>query len=62
MFSILTNLTKAAVAVVVSPVALVVDVVDVVRLPATAYYDRNPFENTSKVLSSAGKSVMKAIE
>lgn len=59
MFSLLTNLTKAVVAVAVSPVALVVDVV---KLPVTAFDDKSPFENTEKVLSLAGKSVIKAIK
>jgi hypothetical protein len=59
MFSIITNLTKAAVAVVATPVALVVDVV---KLPVTAFEDRDPFTNTSKMLNSVGKSVSKAVE
>lgn len=57
MFNILSNLTKAAVAVVVAPVAVVADVV---CLPATAFEDTHPFGMTAKLLDNAGKAIDKA--
>jgi len=60
MFSMLTNLTKAAVAVAVSPVALAVDIV---TLPDSASsLDKGPFDRTAKVLGAAGDAVSKAIK
>jgi len=60
MFSMLTNLTKAAVAVAVAPVALVVDIV---TLPDSASsYNKGPFDRTAKVLGAAGDAVSKAIK
>jgi len=54
------NLVKAGVAVVVSPVALVVDVV---TLPATAFEVGRPaFWRTEKLLSVAGENIIKAVE
>lgn len=53
------NLLKAAVAVVVSPVAVVVDVV---TLPATAFERKDAFHRTASLLSSSGKNIMKAVD
>jgi hypothetical protein len=60
MFGFLGNLTKAVVAVALTPVAVVVDVV---TLPASADRgDDHPFGLTAKLLNSAGKNVEKAID
>jgi hypothetical protein len=60
MFRILGNLTKAAVAVALTPIALVVDIV---TLPASAYRgDVHPFGHTVDLLNEAGKSANKAID
>ena len=53
------SLLKAAVAVAVSPIAVVVDVV---TLPATAFENKDAFHRTSALLESAGKNVMKAVD
>ena len=50
MFGMLTSLAKAATVVITAPVSLVVDVV---KLPATAFEDKNPFTNTSDALNTA---------
>lgn len=60
MFNMLTKLTKAAVAVTLAPVALVVDIV---TLPASAEsLTRGPFDRTAKLLESAAKNVSESIE
>ena len=60
MFGILGNLTKAVVAVALTPVAVAVDIV---TLPASAERgEDHPFGRTAALLDSAGKSVSKAIE
>jgi hypothetical protein len=60
MFGILENLTKAAVAVVLTPVAVVVDVVS---LPASSMdHRRGAFDNTEKLLKAAAKNVEEAIK
>lgn len=59
MFGMLTNLTKAALAVAVSPVALAVDIV---TLPASAGSNNGPFDRTTAVLGAAGDAVTKAIK
>lgn len=60
MLGLLSGLTKAAVSVALTPVALVVDVV---TLPATADdFRRGPFDSTSALLKSAGDQVAKAIK
>lgn len=56
MFS---NLFKATLGTVLSPVALVVDIV---QLPATAYDSKEPFGNTSKMLKQVGKNISKSLE
>lgn len=59
MFSIIKNLTQAAVAVALSPVALAVDIV---RIPVSAENgDDHPFQATGSLLNSAAKSVKKAV-
>lgn len=54
-----TNLLKAAVAVVVTPVALVADIV---TLPASAEdLHRGPFDRTASMLKTAADNVNKAV-
>lgn len=59
MFSFLSNVAKAATAIVVTPVATAVDIV---KLPVTALDDRDPFENTNKRLNQAGKAIDAALK
>jgi hypothetical protein len=60
MFGMLRNLIKAAVAVTLTPGAIVADIV---TLPSSAYRgDGNPFWRTGALLNAAGKSVSKAID
>ena len=60
MFGILTNLTKAAAAVAMAPVAAVADIV---TLPISATdLDRGPFDRTASMLNAAGKAAKKAVE
>lgn len=58
MFDILTNVLRAGVAVVVTPVAVVADIV---TLPASAYDDKPAFGHTSAVLGAAGDCIKAAI-
>lgn len=53
------KLVKAAVAVTLSPVAAVVDVV---TLPESADSGRHPFSRTASLLNSAGKNVTSAVK
>lgn len=60
MFGILGNLTKAVVAVALTPVALAVDIV---TLPASAERGENhPFGRTGDLLNAAGKNISKAVD
>lgn len=60
MFSFLSNVAKAATAIVVTPVATAVDIV---KLPATIVDPRrDPFENTNKRLQQAGRAVDAAVK
>jgi len=60
LFDALTNVTKAVVAVAVSPMALAVDIV---TLPASADdFNKGPFDRTGKLLSTAGECISKAVE
>lgn len=60
MFSMLSNIAKATVAVVVSPVALAVDIV---TLPASSCdFNRGPFDRTEKMLDAAGKAISDAVK
>jgi hypothetical protein len=60
MFSMLTNLTKAAVSVALTPVAVVVDVI---TLPVSAEHPtKGAFDNTSALLKNAGKQVSEAVK
>lgn len=59
MFKLIGNLTKAAVAVTLAPVALAVDVV---RLPVSAEDGSDPFKRTSYMLKQAGRNVKDAID
>lgn len=60
MFGMLTNLTKAAVAVVVAPVAVVADIV---TLPESSCdLNRGPFDKTAAVLNAAKAAFDVAVE
>lgn len=59
MFSMLTNIAKAAVSVVAAPVALVVDVI---TLPSTAMEGKDPFARTGAILNSAGNAINAAVK
>lgn len=59
MFGILGNLTKAAVAVALTPVAVVVDTL---MLPSDAESSNSAFNRTGKLLSEAGKNIEKAVD
>lgn len=52
------RLVKAAVAVTLSPVAVVADVV---RLPSTAFDGKPAFGLTESMLNAAGENVAKAV-
>lgn len=59
MLNMLTNLTKATVAVAVSPVAIVADVL---TLPASSMDPyRGPFDRTAAALKAAGQCATEAI-
>ena len=58
MFSMVRNLTKAAISVVVTPVAAVVDVL---TLPASAEYNKPPFGLTEALLKNTSKCVKEAV-
>ena len=54
------NLIKAAVGVVITPIALVLDIV---TLPASSYdSNRGPFERTAKTLNQVTKAVDAALK
>jgi len=58
MFSMLSNIAKAAVAMAVSPVALVADIL---TLPDSASDPhRGPFERTGAMLKRAGECIEEA--
>lgn len=59
MLGLFKNLTKAALNVAVTPVAIVTDVV---KLPVTAFEDRSPFEQTSKRLKDANECLDAALD
>jgi hypothetical protein len=56
---LLTNLTKATVAVALTPVAVVADVL---TLPATSMDNRHPFGKTGALLKAAAEATMEAVE
>lgn len=58
MSGILKNLTRAALAVVVSPIDLVADVA---TLPASGYDGKHPFHRTKKRLGQAADAVDEAL-
>lgn len=58
MLDTLTNTLKATVAVVVSPVAVIADLV---TLPASGYDSRPAFRKTAAVLSKAGDAMNAAL-
>ncbi|SOY65644.1 exported hypothetical protein [Cupriavidus phytorum] len=58
MFATLTNTIKAAVAVAVSPAAVIADLA---TLPSTAYEGKPAFGKTSAVLSKAGDAMNAAL-
>lgn len=59
MIKSLSNLTKAAVSVMLTPITLAVDVC---TLPESAYNDRHPFSRTGQMLTNAGKCAKRALE
>jgi len=60
MFGLLTNLTKAAVATALVPVAVVADIVSI---PASSCDPNSePFKHTSNILGAASECVMKAVK
>lgn len=60
MFKMLGNLTKAVVAVAVSPIDAVVDIV---TLPASALDpEAGPFDRTAKRLNQAGEAFDEALK
>lgn len=60
MFNTLSNLAKAAVATVLTPVAVVADVL---TLPASSMDPhRGPFDRTEAMLKSAGECFQEAIK
>ena len=60
MFSLISGLTKAAVSVALSPVALVVDIV---TLPASSEHPtKGAFDNTAALLKNAGKQASEAVK
>lgn len=59
MFGLLTNLAKATVAVIATPVALAVDVV---ALPFDATSDKDAFSRTSEMLDAAGNAIKESVK
>lgn len=59
MFSMLKNLTKVAVSVAVSPIALVTDIV---TSPETGYTGKRPFRRTESVIDSAKDAFKAAVK
>lgn len=57
--NVLTNLTKASVAIVVTPVAVVADVFS---LPASAESNKPTFGMTAKMLNAAGNCISEAVK
>lgn len=60
MFNVLTNLTKAAIAVAATPLAVTADVL---TLPASSFDPhRGAFDRTAKLLDAAGDCFNEAIK
>lgn len=59
MFKILSSITKAAVAVAVTPLAVVADVV---KLPATADSNKHPFQHTKEMMGAAADNIKNAVD
>jgi len=59
MFGLLENLLKATVAVVVTPVALVADIVSI---PFDSSSNTEVFSRTSGLLDDAGKALKEAVK
>lgn len=60
LFNVLTNVTKAAVAVAAAPVALVADVV---TIPASSLdHRRGVFDRTGSMLKAAGDCLQEAVK
>lgn len=55
----IANLFKAAIAVAVTPISVVVDVL---TLPSSAYEDRSPFGNTAGTISQAREAINAALK
>jgi hypothetical protein len=58
ILSALTNVAKAGIAVAVSPVTLIADVV---TLPASAHDNKDPFHRTGRMFSAAAKCINEAV-
>lgn len=58
MYKSLSNIGKAILSVAVSPIALVVDIV---RLPVSAYNVTDPLENSKAMLCQAGRLVKETV-
>ena len=59
IFDVVSNVVKAGVAVVVTPVALATDFV---TLPSSALNGRGPFPRTGKMLDAAGDAITAAVK
>lgn len=59
LFSTLTNVAKAGIAVAVSPVAVVADIL---TLPSSAYDNRPAFGRAGKLFDAAGKCIAAAVK
>ncbi len=59
MFDSIGHLFKATVAVAVTPIAAVIDIV---TLPSSAYENKHPFENTLGFIGMAKDQIVKSIE
>jgi hypothetical protein len=59
IFDVLTNVTKAAIAVTVSPVTLIADVL---TLPASAENNTDPLRRTGAMLDAASDAMSEAVK
>ena len=59
MFGIFKDITKTAISVASTPIAIAVDIV---KLPVTSYENKDPFENTNAVLGAAKKNFSNVID
>ena len=60
MIKILKNTSKAAIAIAVTPLSLIADVL---TMPASAYRgDEHPFKRTTKLLNIAGNLINESVQ